>query len=75
MLDNTGGGGKTNNARQYRGRGKDKQCYTIQGEGERQTMLDNTGGGRKINTVRQYKGKGKTNTVRQYRRRGKDKQG
>ena len=38
MLDNTGGGGKTNNVRQYRGggktnnvrqyrgRGKDKQC-------------------------------------------------
>ena len=26
MLDNTGEGGKTNNARQYRGRGKDKQC-------------------------------------------------
>ena len=31
MLDNTGGGGKTNNGRQYRGRGKevegkDKQC-------------------------------------------------
>ena len=32
MLDNTGGGGKTNNVRQYRG------------DGERQTMLDNTGG-------------------------------
>ena len=31
MVDNTGGGGKrgrakTNNVRQYRGRGKDKQC-------------------------------------------------
>ena len=28
MVDNTGGRGrgKTNNVRQYRGRGKDKQC-------------------------------------------------
>ena len=26
LLDNTVGGGKTNNVRQYRGRGKDKQC-------------------------------------------------
>ena len=26
MLDNTGGGGNTSNVRQYRGRGKDKQC-------------------------------------------------
>ena len=33
MLDNTGGGGKTSNVRQFRGRGKEK------------TMLDNTGGG------------------------------
>ena len=47
MLDNTGGGGRTNNVRQYRGRGKDKQCKTIQGEGERQTMLDNTEGKKK----------------------------
>ena len=31
MLDNTGTGGKTNNVRQYRGRGKDKQLSTIQG--------------------------------------------
>ena len=31
MLDNTGGGGKTNAVRQYRG-------------WERQTLLDNTGG-------------------------------
>ena len=45
MLGNTGGGGKTNNVRQYRGRGKRKQCKTIQGEEERQTILDNTGGG------------------------------
>ena len=74
MLDNTAGGGKTNNARQYRGRGKDKQCWTIQEEGERQTMLDNTEGGGKTNNVRQYRGMGKTNNVRQYRRRGKDKQ-
>ena len=33
MLDNTGGGGKTSNVRQFSGRGKEK------------TMLDNTGGG------------------------------
>ena len=45
MLDNTGGGGKTNNVRQYRG-------------GEK-TMLDNTGGGRKTNDGRQYRGRGK----------------
>ena len=38
MLDNTWGGGKTNNVRQNRG-------------GERQTMLDNTGGGGKTNNV------------------------
>ena len=44
MLDNTGGGGKTNNVRQYRG-------------GE--TMLDNTGGGGKTNDGRQYRGRGK----------------
>ena len=47
MLDNTGGWGKTNNLRQYRGRGKEK------------TMLDNTGGGGKINNVRQYRGREK----------------
>jgi hypothetical protein len=34
MLDNTGGGGKTNNVRQYRGREEEK------------TMLDNTGEGK-----------------------------
>ena len=54
MLDNTGGGGKTNNVRQYRGRGKRQ----FRG-GERQTMLDNTGGGGKTNNVRQYRGRGK----------------
>ena len=45
MLDNTGGGGKTNNVRQYMGRG-------------RQTLLDNTGGGEKTNNFRQYRGRG-----------------
>ena len=47
MLDNTGAGGKTNNVRQYKGKG------------EGQTLLDNTGGGGKTNNVRQYRGRGK----------------
>ena len=56
MLDNTGGGGKTNTVRQYRGREKEKTMLNNTGEGERQTMLDNTGGGGKTNNVRQYRG-------------------
>ena len=44
MLDNTGGGGKTNNVRQYMGRGR-QTLLDNTGGGERQTILDNTGGG------------------------------
>ena len=44
MLDNTGGGGKTNNVRQYRGRGKTNTVRQYRGRGKEKTMLDNTGG-------------------------------
>ena len=34
MLDNTGGGGQTNNVRQYRGRGKTNNVRQYQGRGK-----------------------------------------
>ena len=34
MLDNTGGGGKTNNVRQYRGRGKTNNVRQYRGRGK-----------------------------------------
>ena len=73
MLDNTGGGGKTNNVRQYRV-GERQTLLDNTGGGERQTMLDNTGEGERQTMLDNTGGGGKTNNVRQYRGRGKDKQ-